>query len=109
MDEAVYIVRMIDRAEIIARLRAIGPELKPLGIDGLYLFGSYARDEADPASDVDVFVDKAPGQKFGFNEFMAAYELLHKALPGFEVQYGTREGLSKYIRADVEREAIRIL
>jgi uncharacterized protein len=40
---------------------------------------------------------------------MAAYDVLKEALPNADIQYGTREGLSKYIRADVEREAIRIL
>jgi len=98
----------MNRSEVITRLRQVKPKLKPLGVSELYLFGSYARDEAGSSSDVDVFVDKTPGSKFGFDEFMAAYELLQDALPGAEIQYGTREGLSKYIRADVEREAIRI-
>jgi|SRR4051812_44389340 predicted nucleotidyltransferase len=99
----------MNRTEIINRLRAIEPRLTPLGVAGLYLFGSYARDEAGQDSDVDLFVDKAPGRKFGFDEFMAAYELLQEALPEADVQYGTRDGLSKYIRDEVEREAIRIL
>jgi predicted nucleotidyltransferase len=99
----------MNRTEIISRLRAVEPKLKPLGIAALYLFGSYARDEAAADSDVDLFVDKTPGHEFGFDEFMTAYELLREALPEADVQYGTREGLSKYIRADVEREAIRIL
>src|SRR3954454_4927750 len=62
----------MNRTEIINRLRAIEPRLTPLGVAGLYLFGSYARDEAGQDSDVDLFVDKAPGRKFGFDEFMAA-------------------------------------
>jgi predicted nucleotidyltransferase len=99
----------MNRTEIIHRLRSVEPKLKPLGVEALYLFGSYARDEARPDSDVDVFVDKEPGRKFGFEEFMAAYDLLKEALPDADIQYGTREGLSKYIRAEVEREAIRIL
>jgi|SRR5215207_4181749 predicted nucleotidyltransferase len=99
----------MDRDEIITRLRKVKPKLKSLGVAELYLFGSYARDEAGPNSDVDLFIDKTPGGKFGFDEFMAAYELLQDALPDADIQYGTREGLSKYIRADVEREAIRIL
>jgi predicted nucleotidyltransferase len=100
---------VMDRTEIITRLRKVEPKLKHVGVAALYLFGSYARDEGGPDSDVDVFVDKMPGGKFGFDEFMAAYELLQQALPEVDIQYGTREGLSKYIRADVEREAIRIL
>lgn len=104
-----YKMLVMDRTEIIARLRKVKPKLKPLGVAELYLFGSYARDEAGSDSDIDVFIDKTPGRKFGFDEFMATYELLQDALPNADIQYGTREGLSKYIRADVEREAIRIL
>ena len=99
----------MNRTEIISRLRAVEPKLKPLGIAALYLFGSYARNEAAADSDVDLFIDKTPRQKFGFDEFMTTYELLRDALPEADVQYGTRESLSKYIRAEVEREAIRIL
>lgn len=56
-----------------------------------------------------MFIDKAAGKNFGFEEFMAAYDVLKEALPDADIQYGTREGLSKYIRAEIEREAIRIL
>jgi hypothetical protein len=34
--------------------------------------------------------------------------VLEQALPGIEIGFGTREGLLKYIREDVEREAIRV-
>jgi hypothetical protein len=38
---------------------------------------------------------------------MGAYDVLKAALPD-NVDYGTRAGLSKFIRDDVEREAIRV-
>jgi predicted nucleotidyltransferase len=98
----------MNRAEVIARLKAVEPQLKAHGVAALYLFGSHARDEARDDSDVDVFVDKAPERDFGFSEFMKAYQVLEGAFPGMEIGYGVREGLSKYIRADVEQQAIRI-
>jgi hypothetical protein len=39
---------------------------------------------------------------------MGVYEKLVSAFPGSKIGYSTRDGLSKYIRADVEREAIRV-
>ncbi len=99
----------MNKADIISRLRSVEPELRPLGISALYLFGSYARDEARSGSDIDIFVDPAPGEAFGFDQFMNAYDVLRRALPEGEVQYGTRDGLSKYVRSNVEREAIRVL
>lgn len=98
----------MDRQQLISRLKTAGPELQRLGITGLYLFGSHARADAGESSDVDVFVDGPRGGRLDFDSFMAGYEALQRLLPGADIQYGTREGLSKYIRADVEREAVRI-
>ena len=95
------------RDEVIARLKETEPALRAFGVAALYLFGSYARDEAKPDSDVDVFVDPTPG--FDFLPFMDAYETIRKAVgENVEVGYSTRDGLSPYIRADVEREAVRV-
>jgi predicted nucleotidyltransferase len=98
----------MNRAEVIAKLRSVEPQMRAHGIAALYLFGSYARDQAGPDSDVDVFVDKAPGRRFGFDELMGGYHAVRTALPDVEVSYGTRQGLSKYIRSEVEQQAIRI-
>jgi predicted nucleotidyltransferase len=98
----------MNRSEVISRLRAVEPKLKPLGVAGLYLFGSYARDEAGPDSDVDVFVDEALDGKFGFNAFMDAHKVLEDAFPGIEVSYTTRNGIVEFYRPYVERDAIRI-
>ncbi|EJN16299.1 putative nucleotidyltransferase [Bradyrhizobium sp. YR681] len=94
-------------SEVISRLRAVEPQLRAFGVDGLYLFGSYARNEAGPDSDVDVFIDRAPGTKLDLDAFVGAYDVLKSALP-VNVDYGTRTGLSKLIRDQIEMEAIRI-
>jgi uncharacterized protein len=97
------------RDDIIARLKEAETTLRARGVDALYLFGSYARDDARPDSDVDVFVDPVSDDRFGFLSYMDAYEEIRKAL-GREVDigYSTRDGLSRYIRSNVEKEAIRI-
>lgn len=99
----------MNSAEIISRIRAAEPALRPLGISALYLFGSHARGDAREDSDIDLFVDPDPKARFGFDQFMDTYDILRSALPETEIQYGTRDGLSKYVRQTVEREAIRIL
>ena len=97
------------RADIIAKLKQAEAALRARGVEALYLFGSMARDEAHFDSDVDVFVDPASDERFGFLAYMDAYETIQKAVGGdAEVGYSTRAGLSPYIRANVEREAIRI-
>jgi uncharacterized protein len=97
------------RDEVIAKLKATEPALRGFGVAALYLFGSYARDEAESGSDVDVFVDPAPDRDFGFLPFMDAYQTVQMAFGGaVEIDYSTRTGLSPYILRDVEREAVRI-
>ncbi len=70
----------MQRDEAIALLRAVEPEIRAHGVGGLFLFGSVARDAAEARSDIDVFVDPDPARRFGFNEFMAVYELLQERL-----------------------------
>ena len=97
------------RDEAIAKLRATEPALRAHGVTALYLFGSHARDDAASDSDIDVFVDPASGEYFGFLPFMQAYETIREAIGhDMEVGFSTREGLDHYIRANIEREAVRV-
>lgn len=97
------------REDVIARLKKAEPALRARGVGALYLFGSVARDESHSDSDVDVFVDPDSDERFGFLAYMDAYDTIRKAIGGdAEVGYSTRSGLSPYIRANVEQEAIRI-
>jgi predicted nucleotidyltransferase len=103
------ILKGMRRDEVIARLKETEPALKAYGVAALYLFGSHARDEAQGDSDIDVFVDVVPGAAFRLRPYMEAFRVLedafeHKA----EIGYSTRNGLSPYIRADVEQQAVRI-
>ena len=95
------------RDQVISKLKAAEPAIRALGASALYLYGSHARDEARPNSDVDVFIDKDPARRFGFDEFMSIYFKLQETL-GTEVGYTTREGLVEFYRPDIEREAIRV-
>ena len=97
------------RDDLITRLKAAEPSLRAFGVASLHLFGSYARDEARPDSDVDVFVDPASDERFGFLQFMHAYEALHKSVgQDVELGYSTRTGLSPWIMDAIESEAIRV-
>lgn len=97
------------RDDVISRLKEAEPALRAVGVGALYLFGSHARGEASPASDVDVFVDPAPNKDFSFLPFMEAYEALQEVFDHrVELGYSTRAGLSPYVRSEVEREALRM-
>lgn len=93
------------RADILEILKAQQGELSRRGVRSLRLFGSAARDEASPASDVDLLVtfDAAPS----YSDFMKLKIFLEDLL-GAKVDLVTESGLRERVRAQVEREAIRV-
>lgn len=96
------------RDDTILRLRSMADELRAHGIAALFLFGSRARDEAGPDSDVDLFIDPVDEQSFGLAAFDETYALVERAFPDIPVGYSTRDGLVPVFRPYIEREAIRI-
>ena len=106
--ERPYIIADMNRADVIARLKAAEPALRARGVAALYLYGSYARDEAREDSDVDVLVEPANDQFFLLESYMGAYFDLQKAIDGKEIGYTTRNAISKYLLPQVNHDAIRI-
>jgi predicted nucleotidyltransferase len=52
----------MDKAQVIATLRRHRAELQRRGVRHAALFGSLARNEAAPDSDIDIMIDIAPEQ-----------------------------------------------
>jgi predicted nucleotidyltransferase len=98
----------MQRAEVIDRLKATESALKAQGVQSLYLYGSYARDEARPDSDLDVFVDPFAEDTFGLSAFMDSLAVLESSFPGTAVGFTTREGIVPSYRPYIERSAIRV-
>ena len=53
----------MDKAAILETLRAHQDELMRAGIAHAALFGSHARGEAGPESDIDILIEFAPGRR----------------------------------------------
>ena len=75
------------------------------GAHNVQVFGSVARDEARPGSDVDILVELDPGRTLLDH---AAMMLELEALLGCEVDVVTRRALRPRVRDRVLREAIPI-
>ena len=73
------------------------------GARNVRVFGSVARGDAGPESDVDILVDMEPGRSL-FDLGGLLYDL--QTLLGVEVDVVTEKGLRPRIRAQVLREAI---
>ena len=94
------------RDEVIARLRRHEADLKRLGVEGLYLFGSTARGEARDDSDVDLFFDYEKG-KLGLFELMDVKAYASNLLGG-KTDIMTRDSLHRSLRSQIEASAVRV-
>ena len=93
------------REEAISRLRRHESDLRKLGVEGLYLFGSTGRDEAGDNSDVDLFFDYQKG-KLGLFELMDVKAYTADIL-GRKTDIMTRDSLHKMLRPQIEAAAVR--
>jgi uncharacterized protein len=91
----------------LSQLKTLEPQLRAKGICALYLFGSAARGEAGPSSDVDLSFDIAPDAKFSLFDQAQIMCELSEAL-GTKVDFVPRRALHPYIRARVEAEQIKV-
>lgn len=98
----------MNRDDAIAKLRSAESAIRAMGATALYLFGSTARNEARPTSDVDIFFDRDPSTKFGLIELIGMEHLLEEAL-GTKVDLTSRDSLHPVLKNDIERSAIRVL
>lgn len=67
-----------------------------------YVFGSYARGEANEMSDIDLMVELEPDAKMGFSFFGLAPDLMEKL--GKKVDLTTVDGFSPYVVENVMKD-----
>ncbi len=96
----------LTREEVMRRLQAQADVLRALGVRKLGVFGSVARGEARPGSDVDILVEFETGQK-SFDRFLQVASFLEHLLE-CRVELVTPEGLSPYIAPYVYREVLYV-
>ena len=96
----------MERSEVIAKLKEHEAELKRLGVEHLYLFGSTARREARENSDVDLFFDHPEGS-LGLFELMDVKETAARIL-GSKTDIMTRRSLHPVLRERIEASALQV-
>jgi predicted nucleotidyltransferase len=96
----------MNRADVINVLKRHEDELRKLGVEHLFVFGSVAREAAGDDSDVDLFFDHAKGQ-LGLYELMDVKERAQKIL-GRRTDIMTRASLHPALRKKIEETALRV-
>jgi predicted nucleotidyltransferase len=94
--------RNLTKDVIVNEIRKSRTQLLSYGIRSIGLFGSFARGQAKPESDIDLLVEFAPEKKT-FDNFIDTCFLLED-LFGRRIELVTKESLSTYISPYVLRE-----
>jgi predicted nucleotidyltransferase len=93
------------RDEALRLLTEHRAEFEAMGVTSLALFGSVARDEACPESDIDVIIDvRHPFDLFD----LAAVHLRLEEIFGCRVDVATKGGMRPRYRARIERDLFRV-
>ena len=97
------------RAQVISLLQREAQTIRDrYKATALYLYGSAARDELRPDSDIDVFVDFDPNSRFSLIEQIGLQDYL-KDLLQRDVDLTTRGGLHPLLKARIERSSVKVL
>jgi uncharacterized protein len=97
------------RDEAIARLRLHAPALRAQGVRAMALFGSTARNEAGPGSDIDILLDIDFEARPLFSLIdLAAIQLSLQDDLGVPVHPLISRGLRPRLRASIERDLVSV-
>jgi hypothetical protein len=97
--------RTIHRDEALSILRSSKEELQRFGVKSLALFGSVARGEAGPESDLDLLVEFEGAATF--DRYMGL-KLFFEDLLGSRVDLVMRTALKPRMLPSVEQDAVRV-
>lgn len=105
MNALVGSTEIIDREEILRKIRNCWPQLHQLGVKQLAIFGSIARGERQASSDLDVLVefDGAPS----YDAYMETRFLLEDSL-NMHIDLVTEQSILPRLRPYIERDLIYV-
>lgn len=97
----------MNKSEAIEKLKRQANAVRALGATSLYLFGSVARNEAGPTSDLDLFIDYDPASRFNAFDLVGIKLLLEEELH-LPVDVTTRDSLHPMLKDRIENSALQI-
>jgi predicted nucleotidyltransferase len=93
------------RDDVIARLKEAEPALRARGIRRAAVFGSIARGDDHPDSDIDILVEFEPGAEGTIYEYVRLKEFVASLFKG-PVDVIDRDALKPHLRAPAERDTL---
>ena len=94
-------------SELIARLRSAKPALSAEGVEHIALFGSRARGDFRPNSDIDLLVDIYPGSRFSLLSLVGVERIVENAT-GLKSNAIMRRSLGPSFRNSITSDVIEV-
>ena len=95
------------RDDLVLQLKALQPRLAAEGVSHLALFGSRARVDQSPASDVDILLDVVPESGFSLTDLIGIEHLVESAT-GFAANAVMQRSLDADFRASIAKDLVTI-
>jgi uncharacterized protein len=95
----------VTNKDILAKLRQSEVELRARGVHHAALFGSRARGDNRPDSDIDIMIEVDPSAEIGVYEYVALKAYIAGLFAG-RVDVISRDGLKPHVREPVTDDAI---
>jgi len=95
----------VDRDAIIARFRASEAQLRARGVARAALFGSRARGDNRPDSDIDIMIEMQRDLRIGLFRYVDIVHAIEDMFP-LRVDVSNREAQKAHVRPAADRDAI---
>jgi uncharacterized protein len=95
----------MNREQVIATLCSHAPQLRHRGVRHAALFGSIARGEGNPASDIDILIELDADEAIDLFAYIGITHYLADLFPT-RVDVANHSSLKPHVRPTAERDAI---
>ena len=97
----------LSREELVSRLRALRPLFEREGVTRMTLFGSRARGDNRPDSDVDLIIEVDPQRRFSLLDLSGVGLVVDDHL-GLKGDIQMRRSLAPYLVEEAERDGVHL-